>query len=343
MLVLILGLTILAASFRQQYAEHFGRPLQWRDWMLYRAIENRVSRGEDYYSAAASEHRLHRYPTTPPQVFREPTLTWLLVACRTEFLQRLLLVGLSVATLFALWLALRDNEVGVFERPIALALVAGGVVLDWTPISFYIHEIWSGLLVALSLALYRPDRWRIPILLGILACLIRELAFPYLLVMGACALYEKRWRELRGWLAAIASVAVFFVWHLLVASRLYAPGDLTFTTAGWFYFGGWPFVVESSKMNLILIRAPNAVVSLWACCGILGLTGVRNFWFSRAALVVGIYMLSFLFVGLPGNSYWGLLYAPLLPIGLVFAPQCLRDLVSRAMQPIGFGLPVKFR
>ncbi len=54
---------------------------------------------------------------------------------------------------------------------------------------------------------------------------------------------------------------------------------------------------------------------------------------SRAALVLGGYIVSFLFVGRPNTSYWGLLYAPLLAIGLALSPLSLRDLIARAWSP----------
>ena len=126
-----------------------------------------------------------------------------------------------------------------------------------------------------------------------------------------------------------------FAWHLAVARTLHEPGDLT--RAGWIYFGGWPFVLETARQNILLVLAPNIVVAAVVCLALLGLAGPRNPWVSRAALIVGGYMASFLIVGWPGNAvwgpgnaYWGLLYAPLLPLGVALAPLSLRDLVVRA-------------
>jgi hypothetical protein len=288
-------------------------------------------RGENYYSAAASEHRLHRYPTTPPQVFREPTLAWLLAVAKTDSVRRILLFGLSIATLIFLRRALVRTGIGNPRSLIALFLAGGGVALSWLPTAPYSHEIWSGLLIALSLSCYTPAHWRAPIVLGVLACLIRELSLLYLCVMAAFAFHEKNWREAREWLAGIAFFALLFVAHLVMASSLHAPGDLAFTSAGWFYFGGWPFVVQTARLNFYLIHAPTVVLAIWICLGIAGLAGARNPWFSRAALIAGGYMLVFLAVGLPGNAYWGLLYAPLLPIGVVLAPESLLDLASRSL------------
>ena len=38
-------------------------------------------------------------------------------------------------------------------------------------------------------------------------------------------------------------------------------------------------------------------------------------------------------IGRLDNFYWGLLYAPLLPVGIAFAPAALRDLVGAALRP----------
>lgn len=317
-----------------QRADNFGRPPQWRDWMLYQLEVNRVMQGENYYTVAVAEHRLHRYPTTPPQVFREPTLIWILAALRTDLLRRVVLFGLSLTALYFLWRALEHTTIGQVRRGFATFFAGGAVALAWIPISPYSHEIWSGLLIALSLAIYTREHWRLSILLGLAACFIRELSVLYLGVMALSALQEKNWKELREWTAAIMLFLALFAWHMSIAAGLYAHGDLTFTSAGWFHFGGLPFVVDASKTNFLLVYAPRVVVSLWACLGLLGLAGAQGPLFSRAALVVSGYMITLLFVGLPADAYWGLLYAPLLAMGVALAPDSLRDLVLRAL-PLG--------
>ena len=339
-LVLLLVLTVVGALSKPPPMDHFGRPPEWRDWMLHRSIVGRVMKGESYYAAAAAEHRLHRYPTTPPEVFREPTLAWFLAALRSDPVRRGVLFALSLVTLVALWFALARSGIGHMRRAIAFLLIGGGVALAWTPISPYSHEIWAGLLIALSLASYAPGRWRLAILLGLIAACVRELSVLYLVVMAAFAFHEQSWREFRDWLAAILSFAVLFVVHLSIASGLYRPGDLTFTSAGWFHFGGWPFVVEASKLNLFIYFAPRFVAAIWAVLAVLGFVGVRDRWLSRTALIVCGYMVAFLIVGLPGNAYWGLLYVPLFPIGVVLAPEALSELISRAVPKRGSPRPV---
>src|SRR4051812_29894161 len=72
------------------------------DLTLYRAIVGRVMQGENYYHAAATEHRILTYPTAPAQVFREPALAWMLAALRSDGLRRAAVVGLSIVVFIAL-------------------------------------------------------------------------------------------------------------------------------------------------------------------------------------------------------------------------------------------------
>jgi len=185
--------------------------------------------------------------------------------------------------------------------------------------------------VTASLGVNRLGRWRLSILLGILACLIRELALPYIVAMAAFALYERRYRELVGWTAGAVLFCAAYAWHLSIASTLSRPGD--HHSAGWLYFGGWPFVLETAKRNVALIHAPNVVIAAVVCLGIIGLAGYRDRLMSRAALILGGYIVSFLFIGRPDIPYWGLLYAPLLPIGVALSPLAVRDLIARSWAP----------
>jgi hypothetical protein len=46
------------------------------DMDLYRAVNERVAAGEDYYRAAAAEHRAFGMPTAPFVTVRTPILAW---------------------------------------------------------------------------------------------------------------------------------------------------------------------------------------------------------------------------------------------------------------------------
>jgi hypothetical protein len=298
------------------------------DLMLYRAVVERVVRGENYYDAAAAEQRARGYPTAPAPVFREPTLAWTLAALRTDGLRRAAVIGLSLITLIALIEALARSIADSKRRVLAGLLIGSGMSMAWFSVSPYFHEVWAALLIALSLASYRLSHWSVSVVLGLLACLFRELALPFLGAMAASALYERRYREFAGWIAGIAVFCALFAWHLSVAATLHQPGDLM--SRGWLGFGGWLFIIETAKVNSMLLLAPKFVIALMVCLAIVGFAGTRDPWLLRAALIVCGYLASFSIVGRPDNFYWGLLIAPLLPIGVALSPMAFRDLIARA-------------
>jgi hypothetical protein len=323
----ILGATLHPVPHRLRLA-----PLGISDATLYSAVVDRVMHGENYYTAAAAMHRTLAYPTAPAAVFREPTLAWALAAMRTDMIRRAVLFALSLVTFFALRRAMADAGISTRTRLLAIPLIGTGLAVAWAPTSFYLHETWAGLLIALSLASYRPGRWLLPVILGVTACLIRELAFPYLMAMAAFAAYERRNRELLAWCAGMLLFAAFFAWHLSAASGLHRLGD--YVSDGWLYFGGWPFVLETAKRNFALYFASNGVVAFAVSLGLIGFAGARDPWISRVGLIVGGYMASFLIAGRPDNSYWGILYSPLLPIGVALSPLTVRDLIASALSPL---------
>jgi hypothetical protein len=309
------------------------------DVTLYQQIEQRMMRGESYYTAAPAQQRAWGYPTAPAQVFREPTLAWVLEVLRYDPVRRVVIVLLSAAALFGLRDALERAQVPISLRILSLPLIGGAMAVAWGPLAAYFHEVWANILIALSLVFYRPPRWRLSVLIGLFACLIRELAVPYLLAMAAFALYERRYREVAGWAAAVLVFACFYAWHVHMASGLHRPGD--YVSQGWLYLGGWPFVIEVSKRNLAWIYAPNFVIAAIVCLSLIGLAGYRNPWISRIGLIVGGYLASFLFVGRPDTSYWGIMITTLVPIGVGLSPLALRDLISRAWSP--HPVPVALR
>ena len=76
----------------------------YTDKTLYKDILSDVERGEDYCLAAAGEQRAHHYPTAPAQVFREPTLAWLLArALHFHVVQIAAFFGIYAAILVALY------------------------------------------------------------------------------------------------------------------------------------------------------------------------------------------------------------------------------------------------
>src|SRR3546814_15162477 len=65
----------------------------------------------------------------------------------------------------------------------------------FSPALIVFHEGWAALLIALSLALYRKDRWWPSVVLALLALMIRELALPFVLLLGVLEILILHWRD----------------------------------------------------------------------------------------------------------------------------------------------------
>ena len=83
-------------------------------------------------------------------------------------------------------------------------------------------------------------------------------------------------------------------------------------------------------MNAFLFSLPAWVSAIYLPLALLGLIGWRGRAATRITVTASAYLAAFAIVGLPFNDYWGLLCAPLLPFGLVWAPAAIQDL-SRAI------------
>jgi hypothetical protein len=300
-----------------------------RDVYLYRDIAARVRAGEGYYPAALAEHRAHGAPTYPAQAFREPTLAWFIAALGPAT-ARVALIGVAVITGALFWWAL-GLETTIWTLLAAAVLQLSALVIVVAPDVFYIHEVWASLLIALSLALYRMRMTWPAIAAAFLACAIRELAVPFLLAMGAFALLERRYREFAGWAGAFVAFCALYSVHVSLTAHALTAQDTA--SPGWVRFGGIPFTVETLRVNPVLLFLPRWVAAICGALALIGLAGARDPWLNRIGLVVGGYLVAFMIVGRPENYYWGLLIAPLVPVGLVFALPALLGLVRQGAHP----------
>jgi hypothetical protein len=333
LLALVLLLTILPA--RPHPPLHIPGERDWGqaspesyDVKLYKKIVADIVRGRSYYEAAAAEQRAFHYPTSPPEVFRLPTLAWILAGLHYYAFALGLLLGLYGVVIAQFYRELIAAGASLSERILSVAVATTGLSIVGVAEGAYWHEVWAAVLVALALLSYRADRWWPAVLLGSIACLIRELAMPFLFVMAGFALCEKRWAQFAAWLAAILLVAAAFAAHIQAAAGLHRPGDLV--SASWLGFGGWDFAIATAKWNILLHALPYPLIALAVCLGVIGLAGARDDRARRAAVIVAGYLIGFLVFGRPDNFYWGVLYAPLLPVGFLLAPSALGDLFRSA-------------
>jgi hypothetical protein len=276
-------------------------------------VLKRVQAGESYYAAVVDELHRRGYPTSSPFNFRLPSLVWFLAALpslRTGVFL-LLVLGTLTAVLWgrhfvqaawprALWLA------------IPLSLTMCPIWLNVTAV--HLNDLWTGQFIALSLAAWAGGMLPLSLAAGAAAALIRELAWPYLAVMAIAALVAGHRREALGWTVAAGVALLAFAAHVYATIGLGPPDALR---SGWVAGGGWCFALRTARMNALLMLLPT-----WLHAGLVSFA-VAGAWMWRAApgrrlaAILTMYVAVFLVVGRPDNFYWGLLIAPILPLGVM--------------------------
>jgi len=301
---------------------------------LYLRIINDVHAGRDYYDAAFQAQRAEGYPVRPFVAVRLPTAAIAMAALPDAPARVLSLQILAIVTLLAWVVRLRD----LWGRPkllgAAVLVLASGILPSFAASAYLFHECWAGLLIALSLAVRGSRLWPLAVTLGLAACAVRELAAPYLLAMAAMAMKDGRRVEAVGWLAAIAAFACGLWLHAAAVSPRLRAGDQA--SPGWLALGGWPFLLSSLRWNIPLGAARAWLLAILAPVALLGLADRRDPLGERLALTVWGYCVAFLFVGRPDNAYWGLLIAPIWPLGFLTAWQAVRG-IGRGLSQIESG------
>lgn len=327
LLALLLLATLLACVTPPPRAETAAQPDGQTDTMLYQGIVEGIRHGGHYYQVAAEAQRAGNYPLKPFITFRLPTLA-MVQATLPHWLVTMLLYALVLAVFVAWYRRLSTAFARRLPIIVAMTLLAGGLLVflqaDLSPF----HEIWAGLLIALSLGVRRPEAWLPSVALGLAAVLIRETAGLYLLLMAALALAEGRRREAAAWVAAMGIVGVVLALHAHAVAQVVRPLDLT--SPGWADHLGFGFFVRTMALSTVLALAP-----LWLAAPLVGLAlfGWAS-WPSPLALrelaVLCSYAAVLAIFGRSDTFYWGLLVAPPLLVGLAFVPDGLRDLVAAA-------------
>jgi hypothetical protein len=299
------------------------------DRTLYQTILRDVGQGRPYYEAASAEMRADKYPTQPFLAVRPPALTMTLALLPSSAARRNALLALSALTLAAwawrLRAVWRDQPLRYVA---ALMLMASGMVV--VDPAYLFHEVWAGLLMALSLALHRPGRWGLSLVLGVAAALVRELAIPFLWVMTAISFWEGRKTEAGAWLLATALVLASLTAHAVAVGAVVKAGDQH--SPGWLAFGGWRFVLAANSLDTVFVLAPKGCLAVGFPLALLGLFGAANGPGVRVAVIVCGFVAGLLVVGRAENTYWGLMIAPLWPLGLAWSDTALKRLLAQSRQ-----------
>lgn len=315
------------------------RPGGGADARLYEAVIRDVAQGVPYHQAAAREQRVVRAPLRPFLAVRPPLLAESLALLPSPAIRAGVLAALAGVTWSAWAWRLRVLRREPLRYAWALALLAGGTCIALGGGAYLFHEVWAGLLIALALALRTPRSWALSVAVGLLAALLRELAFPFLAAMAFLALLERRRLEAAAWSAALLVAGLALAAHAAATDAVTRASDLA--SPGWTSFGGWAFILHLAEFNGFLLNAPFWLPAILAPATLLGLVFWREGEIGlgrRAAFVVLGYVLAFCIVGRPDNDYWGLMLSPLLPLGLIQLDRVTASLLAACGR--GFRRPV---
>lgn len=295
------------------------------DLDLYAAIIGRVSNGEDYYEAAAEEQRANHFPLKPFVTMRMPTLA-VMTASLGSTLTTTLMAVIAITLILVWWQrfdgAFRDRG----RRISATLMIAVGAVLAVRSDMILVHDMWAGMLIALSIGLYDRRRYAAAIAIGVIACLIRELALPYLMLMTTMALFRRDWREAVWWAGGIALVSCALFAHAQMVASVVQPGDLS--SPGWSSFGGWAMAVRSLRLTTAARAFPEIAGITIVVFSLTGWLSWRSLHGYIVSLLLAGYTLMFCLFGRPENFYWAMITAPLLLVGLIFVLDRIMDLLS---------------
>jgi hypothetical protein len=306
-------------------------PVAMADQELYRQVIANVAAGQPYYETVAQLHRANNYPLRPAVTVRLPTLAWLSAALGPipTFLTYLALIA---ACIVAWSVRLRQIIPPSQRRELAPAIVIVAFAATASPVIVYFHEAWAGILIALGLALWRPERLWPSVVALFCAALFREMAVCAMVVMLAMAGWERRWKEAAVWLALIAVFAGVMVGHFHGVAQVVRPDDMA--SPGWHGMGGWPLVVSATKAMSFLIVVPRVVAAIVIPAMLLGWAWWRHPLAGRVMGVVVGYGMAIALFSRPDTPYWALLFAPLLSVGLLFLP--VRE-IAAALRKLGQG------
>ena len=297
------------------------------DLQLYDRIAERVRGGENYYQVAVEEQRARDFPVRPGLAVRLPTLAFLTAAIGQWGLMALGGV-LVISTLVAWHYRLRDAPGGPGRLRYVLLLLVIGVATGFKPQYIVLHEVWAGLLIALSLGLYRPKQWLWAFIAGVLALAIREHALPFILLMAAFAWARGNRGETAAWLSVVLIFVALLLLHLSVVGQYTAETDPA--SPGWLALRGFGGLTANIVLSSPLQFLPGWLAAPLALLPLIGWAGWRS-WFGLTGFLLCLgYGVLFMIAGRDNNFYWALIVMPIWFVGYAFVPRALASLLQSA-------------
>lgn len=299
-------------------------PASGSDIALYKALVERVHRGESYYAVLAEELPARGYPTQSVFNWRTPLPMWIIgVAPQPMFAKVLLCILAGAVVLMAFELSARDG--GRLQSALTALLLIGGLLPCFLGDLFVMPVLWAGVLIALSVCALGIGWRKLGVFSGIAAVFFRDVAGPYC-VFGLCvAIWQRRFKEAAMWFGGLVVYGAFFLWHCVQVDPL-RSADAIAHSGGWVQLGGAAFVIATSQMNGFLLNLPQWVTAIYLPLALLGFASWQSRAGQFAGLSVVLFTVLFSFIGQEFNQYWGSITSPLLCLGAARAPLALRDL-----------------
>ncbi len=306
---------------------HGENPARDTDLRLYDRIVERVDAGENYYEVAVEEQRARDFPVRPGLAVRLPTLAYATAVFETWGMASLGVL-LAVLTLLAWWVRLQDEQGGQERKLYILLLLVIGAGVGFKLQYLALHEVWAGMLIALSLGLHRPQQWVWSWVAAALALAIREHALPFVLLMAAMGWMRGQRREAFAWLGLALVFGIALAFHLSVVAQLTSEADPA--SPGWLTLrglGGWTSnIVTSSPLQLL----PGWLAAMLVIVPLIGWAGWKSDLGETGLLLCLGYGLAFMIAGRDNNFYWALIVMPVWFVGFAFVPRALASLWNSA-------------
>ncbi len=299
------------------------------DAEFYRDVVRRVHAGESYYEAVDNGLRARGY--TPHSVFnwRTPFVTSIFSQVPNPQIAQGFLIAAMIATMLVAYGVVGATG-GKQRAAVAAVLLLGPFLWAFFPDVAFFTELWAGMLIVVSICAAALERRQVSVVAGIAALFVRELTLPYCLIALGLALWERRWRESASWIIGLTLYALFMAWHVAQVRPHLSPTNVMHLQ-GWLQWNGTAYILLTCQINFFLLQAPSWLAAVYLPLALLGLLGWRSRTGLLMLLTASAYVAAFAVVGIkPHNAYWGLMYAPLLPFGLAWAPASLRDLAHAA-------------
>jgi len=294
------------------------------DRAAYDRIIEHMRAGQDYYAAARVELIRGHYGMQSVFNWRTPLLASFVALSPSTVWPQAVLLLIAIVT-GGLACKLIFDELGAIAAGtlVIVEIVTLGICLVPDTIAF--AEVPAGVLIMLSAVAYGGGHPRLGQGAGILALFLRELAGPYVLICLFLAWRERRYGECRVWIAALVAYAGYFAWHYFMVKAHQQPGDLA-DPNGWIQFGGLRFLLNTATFNGLFFTWPSWASAVFAPFAVLGVLAWPGRAGARIGATVMVYLTLFSIVGQHFDNYWGAIYAPLMSVGIIWAPAALRDL-----------------